>query len=169
MGAARPGREACVIVACVQGKPARAAPHYLAPSFSDRQLNRVVGALTRAGISVAGSRLLEVEGRASGLPRRVPLNLLELDGSRYLVAPRGQTQWVRNLRAAGGGQLLLGRRREHVEAIELADDLKEPILRAYLRRFGWEVGRFFGGVRADASAETLRGIAPDHPVFLLEP
>jgi deazaflavin-dependent oxidoreductase (nitroreductase family) len=144
-------------------------PHYLAPSSFDLQLNRLVAGLTRLGISVAGSRLLEVAGRRSGELRRVPVNLLTFEGSRYLVAPRGQTQWVRNLRVAGGGTLILGRRREPFSASELGDELKEPVLRAYLRRFGWEVGRFFGGVGARSSAEELRTIAPDHPVFRLEP
>jgi hypothetical protein len=96
------------------------------------------------------------------------VNPLTLNGSRYLVAPRGETQWVRNLRAAGEGFLLLGARREHVSARELGDDEKEPILRAYLRIWKWEVGQFFGGVDADAETESIRRIAPDHPVFEIE-
>jgi hypothetical protein len=85
------------------------------------------------------------------------------------VAPRGHTQWVRNLRAAGGeGDLLLGRRREHFHAAEIEDGDKEPILRAYLRRWKWEVGQFFGGVGPESSTAELRRIAPDHPVFLIE-
>lgn len=144
-------------------------PRYLAPGFVDLQFNRAVAFLTRLGISVAGSRLLEVAGRRTGKLHRVPVNLLTFEGARYLVAPRGHTQWVRNLRVAGEGTLILGRRRERFQARELGDELKEPVLRAYLRRFGWEVGRFFGGVGARASAEELRAIAPDHPVFRLEP
>lgn len=144
-------------------------PHYDPPTAVDRQFNRLVAWLTRAGISVAGSRLLEVDGRRSGTPHRVPVNLLELDGTRYLVAPRGHTQWVRNLRAAGECALILGRRRERYRARELDDALKEPVLRAYLRRFGWEVGRFFDGVGARSSADALHAVAPDHPVFRLEP
>lgn len=144
-------------------------PHYLAPGFFDLQFNRAVALLTRLGISVAGSRLLEVAGRRTGKLQHVPVNLLRFEGSRYLVAPRGQTQWVRNLRVAGQGTLILGRRREPFRASELGDELKEPVLRAYLRRFGWEVGRFFGGVGAASSGEELRAIAPDHPIFQLEP
>lgn len=141
-----------------------------APGALDRVFNRVVIALARLGVSLAGSRVLEIVGRRSGAPRRVPVNVLRLDGDRYLVAPRGQTQWVRNLRAAEGqGTLILGRRREPFVAHELADEAKEPVLRAYLRRFGWEVGRFFGGVGADGSAEALARIAPAHPVFRLDP
>jgi hypothetical protein len=153
----------------VESEPGAAARRTLQPSFADREVNRVVGALTRAGLSVAGSRLLEVRGRRSAFLGRVPVNLLVLEGRRYLVAPRGQTLWVRNLRAAGEADLILGRRRDHVRAAELDDELKGPVLRAYLKRFGWEVGRFFGGVGAAASAEELARIAPDHPVFRLEP
>jgi deazaflavin-dependent oxidoreductase (nitroreductase family) len=131
--------------------------------------NRAVAALTRAGVSVAGSRILEVRGRKTGEPRRTPVNLLTLEGTRYLVAPRGQTQWVRNLRAGGEGRLLLGRRAEPFAAVELADDDKPPILRAYLKRWKWEVGAFFGGVGPDASDDELRRIAPDHPIFRIGP
>jgi deazaflavin-dependent oxidoreductase (nitroreductase family) len=124
-----------------------------------------VAMLTRLGLSVAGSRILEVRGRKSGQPRRTPVNPLTVDGTRYLVAPRGHTQWVRNLRASGEGRLLVGRRAEPFAAVELLDDDKPPILREYLRRWKWEVGAFFGGVGADSTAEELRAIAPDHPVF----
>jgi deazaflavin-dependent oxidoreductase (nitroreductase family) len=130
--------------------------------------NRVVAAATRLGVSVAGSRVLEVRGRKSGEPRRTPVNLLTLDGTRYLVAPRGHTQWVRNLRARGNGRLLLGRRGEQFTAVELPDDDKVPILRAYLERWKWEVGAFFGGVGPDAADAELRRIAPDHPIFRIE-
>ncbi len=143
--------------------------HYDAPDWFTRNVfNRLVAALTRAGVSFWGSRILEVRGRKSGEPRRTPVNLLALDGQRYLVAPRGHTQWVRNLRVAGEGELLLGRRREHFTARELADADKEPVLRAYLRRWKWEVGQFFGGVGADSTAEELAAVAADHPVFRVE-
>ena len=104
--------------------------------------------------------------------RRAPARAGErVDGrrSQYLVAPRGHTQWVRNLRAAGEGRLLLGRKHEPFPASEIADADKEPILRAYLRRWKWEVGVFFGGVDADSSSEELRRIAPDHPIFRIRP
>jgi len=127
--------------------------------------NHAVALLTRLGVSVAGSRVLEVRGRTTGEPRRNPVNLLTLDGTRYLVAPRGHTQWVRNLRARREGRLLLGRRAEDFTAVELTDDEKPPILRAYLKRWKWEVGAFFGGVGPESSDEELRGIAPNHPIF----
>ncbi|MGZ4389563.1 MAG: nitroreductase family deazaflavin-dependent oxidoreductase [Gaiellaceae bacterium] len=143
--------------------------HYRAPSSFDRRvLNPLVAGLTRLGLSVWGSRVLEVRGRKSGELRRTPVNLLSLEGERYLVAPRGHTQWVRNLRAAGEGRLLVGRRREPFTATELPDAEKEPILREYLRRWKWEVGQFFGGVGPDSPAAELERIAPDHPVFRLD-
>jgi deazaflavin-dependent oxidoreductase (nitroreductase family) len=146
------------------------AERYQRPGwFTTNVFNRAVAVLTRLGVSVAGSRVLEVRGRKTGEPRRTPVNLLTLDGTRYLVAPRGHTQWVRNLRARGEGRLLLGRRAEAFTAAELADDdRKVPILREYLRRWKWEVGAFFGGVGPDSSDAELRRIAPDHPIFRIE-
>jgi deazaflavin-dependent oxidoreductase (nitroreductase family) len=146
------------------------AERYQRPGwFTTNVFNRAVAVLTRLGVSVAGSRVLEVRGRKTGEPRRTPVNLLTLDGTRYLVAPRGNTQWVRNLRARGEGRMLLGRRAEPFTAVELPDDDgKVPILREYLRRWKWEVGAFFGGVGPDSSDAELRRIAPDHPIFRIE-
>jgi deazaflavin-dependent oxidoreductase (nitroreductase family) len=132
-------------------------------------MNPIVAGLTRLGISVWGSRVLEVPGRRSGRPRRTPVNLLSLGGERYLVAPRGQTQWVRNLRAGGRGRLLRGSTAEDFAAVELTDAAKPTVLRAYLRRWAFEVGAFFDGVSADSSDEELRRIAADHPVFRVTP
>ncbi|MDN5790403.1 MAG: nitroreductase/quinone reductase family protein [Micrococcales bacterium] len=112
--------------------------------------------------------MIEVKGRRSGLPRQVPVNLLSIDGTHYLVAPRGNAEWVRNVRAAGGHlDLLLGRSREHRVATELADGDKADILRPYLRRWKAEVGAFFDGAHADSSDAELQRIAPRHPVFRL--
>ena len=145
-----------------------AEPRYLKPSwFTQRIFNGAVAGLTRIGISVYGSRVLVVRGRTSGLPRSVPVNLLTYDGNRYLVAPRGTTQWVRNLRAAGEGELRLGRRTEHFHATEIVDADKTEVLRYYLKRWAWEVGAFFDGVGAKASDDELRRIAPDHPIFCI--
>ena len=141
-------------------------PHYKRPDwFTKNVFNRIVAGFTRVGISVWGSRILEVPGRKTGEPRRTPVNLLTVDGQRYLVAPRGHTQWVRNLRVSGAGKLYVGRRAEDFTAVELDDPEKPDLLRAYLRRWKWEVGQFFGGVGPDAPEEELRRIAPDHPVF----
>lgn len=136
--------------------------------FTVHVLNKVVVWLTRSGISVWGSRVLEVTGRNSGEARQVPVNLLSFDGNNYLVSARGAGQWVRNVRAADGRlDLLLGRRRQHVVATELTDDEKPPVLRAYLRRWKAEVGVFFDGVTADSTDAQLRAAGPDHPVFIL--
>ena len=124
-----------------------------------------VAPATKAGLSVWGSRILRVRGRSTGELRETPVNLLDHDGQRYLVAPRGVTQWVRNLRVAEGGELRLGRRSERFAAVELTDPEKPDILRAYLRRWKVEVGVFFDGVDADSAEEELVRIAPGHPVF----
>jgi deazaflavin-dependent oxidoreductase (nitroreductase family) len=145
------------------------ADRYVQPSwFTKHVVNRVVAALTRSGISVRGSRELRVRGRTTGEWRSTPVNLLTIGDQRYLVAPRGHTQWVRNLRQAGRGELRVGRRWEAFHATELRDAEKPPVLRAYLQRWRAEVGVFFEGVDANASDEQLRRIAPDYPVFGIE-
>jgi deazaflavin-dependent oxidoreductase (nitroreductase family) len=133
--------------------------------FTEKVFNPLVAWLTRRGLSLWGSRVLEVRGRTTGAWRSNPVNLLTHDGVDYLVAPRGHTQWVRNLRVAGEGRLRVGRRVEPFTAAELADDDKVDVLRAYLARWKWEVGQFFDGVDADASDAELRAIAPGYPVF----
>src|SRR3954470_21602522 len=144
---------------------------YKAPGWFTRNLmNRLVRRLTRLGISVLGSRELRLRGRTTGEIRTTVVNLLDLDGERYLVAPRGTTQWVRNLRAADGdGELRVGRRVEHFRAIELTDEEKTPVLRAYLARWKFEVNQFFGGVGPDAPDAQFTAIAPNHPVFRIAP
>ncbi|MET8800874.1 nitroreductase family deazaflavin-dependent oxidoreductase [Nocardia sp. NPDC004568] len=145
------------------------ATRYLAPTGFDPIFNRLANLLPKLGISVAGSRLLAVRGRKSGEWRTTMVNLMTAaDGQRYLVAPRGHTQWVRNLRVAGTGELRLGRRTEVFTAVEVPDADKVPLLRLYLERWGWEVGRFFEGITKDATDAELAGIAPGFPVFRIE-
>jgi deazaflavin-dependent oxidoreductase (nitroreductase family) len=144
--------------------------YYRKPGWFDiNVMNPAVAAMTRAGISVWGSRILRVRGRKSGEWRSHPVNLLTYDGQHYLVAPRGLAQWVRNIRVSGGGELVLGNKVQRFKAVEIPDTEKAPIVRAYLTRFSFEVGSFFRGVKADSSEEELRRIAPDHPVFRVEP
>ena len=141
---------------------------YLVPGwFTNHVANPSISALTRLGLSIRGSRVLAVRGRTSGEWRTVPVNLLDLDGARYLVAPRGHTQWVRNLRAAGGGELRLGRRAERFAAVELEDDAKPLVIREYLRRWKAEVGVFFDGLDETATDEQIAAVAPGFPVFAL--
>jgi deazaflavin-dependent oxidoreductase (nitroreductase family) len=142
------------------------AEHYDRPGWFTRNVfNPLVALLTRLGLSVKGSRILAVRGRKSGEWRTTPVNLLIDHGERYLVAPRGVTQWVRNVRAGGAAELRLGRSHEPIRLVEMNDAEKPEVLRAYLRHWQWEVGVFFQGVGADASDEDLRRIAPLHPVF----
>ncbi|MCP2295101.1 deazaflavin-dependent oxidoreductase, nitroreductase family [Nocardia amikacinitolerans] len=145
-----------------------ASTRYIAPTGLDPLMNRVFNWLPKLGISVAGSRLLAVRGRKSGEWRTTMVNLLvDETGTRYLVAPRGHTQWVRNLRVAGEGELRLGRKTEAFSATEVADADKVPVLRVYLEKWGWEVNRFFEGVTKDATDAELAAIAPGFPVFRL--
>ena len=149
--------------------PDGATPHYRKPGWFTRHVfNRVISWLTRIGISVWGSRELRVKGRTTGEWRKVPVNLLTFESHRYLVAPRGETQWVRNLRAAGTGELRVGTRVESFRGIEVPDADKPPVLRAYLRRWKMEVGVFFDGVSADSPDDEVARIAPDHPVFRVD-
>jgi deazaflavin-dependent oxidoreductase (nitroreductase family) len=145
---------------------AEQSEHYQQPGWFTRNIfNRAIAGLTRLGVSVWGSRILRVRGRTSGEWRSTPVNLLTFEGAHYLVAPRGHTQWVRNLRVAGAGELAVGRRAEAFTATEVGDAEKPAILRAYLKRWKWEVGQFFGGVGPDAPDADLQRIAPDHPIF----
>jgi deazaflavin-dependent oxidoreductase (nitroreductase family) len=130
--------------------------------------NPLVALVTSWGVSVRGARILAVRGRKSGQIRTTPVNPLEIGGIRYLVAPRGETEWVRNLRATRGGELRLGRQREPIGVEELSDAAKAPILREYLRRWKMETGQFFDGVTAEFPEAELRRIAVHHPVFKIQ-
>lgn len=143
--------------------------HYRAPGWFTRNvMNRLVARLTRMGVSVWGSRVLEVPGRTTGEPRRTPVNLLVHEAQQYLVSPRGEGQWVRNVRANQGRlDLLLGTGRTHHVATELEGEEKLVVLREYLRRWKAEVGVFFDGASADSTDDELRAIADKHPVFHL--
>ncbi|MGW8376044.1 nitroreductase family deazaflavin-dependent oxidoreductase [Streptomyces sp. ODS28] len=144
--------------------------HVLRPGWLTRNvLNRAVGWLSRRGVSLAGARELWVRGRKSGEWRRTPVNPLLHEGAQYLVAARGNVQWTHNMRAAGGGELRLGKRTEPFTAVEVPDAEKPDILRAYLAKWGWEAGAFFEGVDAKASREELAAAAPRHPVFRITP
>ena len=144
------------------------AQAYDRPGVLDRVFNSLVAGLARLGVSLFGSCELSVRGRKSGAMRSVPVNVVEHAGERFLVAPRGETDWVRNLRAAGGGELRLGSRVETFRASEIGDADKPPVLRAYLARWWFEVKRFFDLPGPDASDADLLRVAPRHPVFRVE-
>jgi deazaflavin-dependent oxidoreductase (nitroreductase family) len=143
--------------------------HYRAPGWvTTHVFNKLVAGLIKLGVDIRGSRVLEVRGRSTGAMRTTPVNLLTLDGQDYLVSPRGEGQWVRNVRAANGElDLLLGRHRTHFSAAEVPDAQKVEILRAYLVRWKAEVGRFFDGVGPDSTDDAIQAIAHQHPVFAL--
>jgi deazaflavin-dependent oxidoreductase (nitroreductase family) len=144
-------------------------PAYRKPGwFTHHVFNRIVAALTKLGLGVAGSQVLRVRGRASGEWRETPVNPLAYEGGLYLVAARGETHWVRNLRARGEGELRSGRRSRPFRATELADTEKPQLLRAYLKRWAWEVGAFFEGIGADADDQALLAEGRHHPVFRIE-
>jgi deazaflavin-dependent oxidoreductase (nitroreductase family) len=142
---------------------------YVQPSRFDGLVNRAVRRLVRMGISVWGARDLRLRGRKSGEIRSNVVNLLDLDGAQFLVAPRGTTEWVKNLRAAGEGELRVGRQATQFEADELADSEKVVVLRAYLKRWKWEIGKFFQGVGPDSTEAELAAIAPEYPIFRIRP
>ncbi|GAA5061506.1 nitroreductase family deazaflavin-dependent oxidoreductase [Streptomyces similanensis] len=141
------------------------SPYYLKGSALNVRLNGVVGWLARHGLSLAGSAELSVRGRKSGRLQRVPVNPHTHGGAQYLVSARGHSQWVRNMRAAGGGELRVGRKVREFTAVELPDAEKLPILRTYLERWGWQVNEYFQGVTAASSDEEITAAAADHPVF----
>jgi deazaflavin-dependent oxidoreductase (nitroreductase family) len=140
---------------------------YVAPDRKTHRLNKLITGLARVGITVKGTHVLYVRGRSSGEWRTTPVDFFEFGGDRYLVAPRGVTQWVRNLRVAGEGKLRAGWRTISFTAAELPDDVKEPILRSYIKKWPLDIDEFFDGVHADAPAEDIVRIAPNHPVFRL--
>ena len=144
--------------------------HYKRPDWFTRNIfNSLVKGLTRMGVSVMGSRVLEHRGRTSGKLHHVPVNLLTLEGTQYLVSPRGNTQWVRNVRHAGGHLvLILGRRRQLRTATEIPEADSVPILRAYLSRWKFETGMFFEGVTPDSTDAEWAPVAAHHPVFELD-
>ena len=142
---------------------------YLAPNRTAEIFNALTKWLTARGISLLGSRVLAVRGRKSGEVRTTVVNLFTYEGSRYLLAPRGHTQWVRNLRAVGEGELRLGRRSERFTPVEVADADKTPLIRLYLRKWAWETGAFFDGLKADSPEADIEAAAPGFPVFRIVP
>ena len=140
--------------------------HYIPPAGADRTFGRVVRWLADHGVNLAGAETLTVVGRVSGRPQRVPVNPLRFDGAEYLVAIRGEAQWVRNARAAGTAELRRGRRRRTVTLNEIDAAARVPLLRAYLEKWGWEVKRFLPeGLTVDATDEELAAHAHQLPVF----
>ncbi|MEU9147970.1 nitroreductase/quinone reductase family protein [Streptomyces sp. NPDC048349] len=142
------------------------SPYYVQAGPLATRFNAFFGKLARLGISLAGTAELSVRGRTSGALQRIPVNPHAYEGAQYLVSARGHSQWVRNMRVAGGGELRVGRKVRAFTATEITDPVqKAAVLRAYLEKWGWEVNRFFQGVTARSSDAELRAAADDHPVF----
>lgn len=141
---------------------------YRAPGRVVRATSALAAALVRRGLPLFGAEVLAVRGRRSGQWRTVPVNPVPLEGTIYLVAPRGTTDWVRNLRAAGTCELRRGKRVRVFSATELPDADKAAVVRAYLARWGWQVGPFFQGATAKSSDAELLRVAAEHPAFRLE-
>ena len=142
---------------------------YEEPNRAARAANTAIRWLAELGISIAGTRALRVRGRKSGQQRAVVINLLTVDGVDYLVSPRGNTQWARNVRAAGVVELGPRWRSEHARVSEVDDVAKPELLRRYLARWYWQVKGYVGGLTPDSSDEQLLAGAPRIPVFALEP
>ncbi|MCV7102442.1 nitroreductase/quinone reductase family protein [Mycobacterium palustre] len=142
---------------------------YREPNRAARAANTVIRWLADIGISIAGTRALRVRGRKSGKQRAVVVNLLTLGGTDYLVSPRGDTQWARNVRAAGVVEVGPRWRRQRAAASELADAAKPDVLRRYLARWYWQVKDYVAGLTPDSTDEQLLAAAPTIPVFALGP
>ncbi len=143
---------------------------YLRPGgFTKRVFNPLVAFLVKSGIGLKGAAILEVRGRKSGELRTTPVNPLQLGSERYLLAPRGETEWVRNIRVSHEGALIKGRKREEFAVTEVADADKVPIIRAYLKEWAWEVGAFFDGMTATSDDATVLTAAPGFPIFRIAP
>jgi deazaflavin-dependent oxidoreductase (nitroreductase family) len=144
------------------------SPAFRQPSAIERLFNRVFGFLVGKGLGFKHNYLLQVRGRKSGKLYSTPIDLLEMSGRRYLVAPRGQTQWVRNAEAAGEITLKKGSFEQSFRLRPIVDGDKAPLLKAYLENFKKEVQRYFP-IAAGSDVHAFEGIAGDYPVFELTP
>jgi deazaflavin-dependent oxidoreductase (nitroreductase family) len=141
---------------------------YEEPNRAARAANAAIRWLAEMGISIAGTRALRVRGRKSGKQRGVVINLLTADGVDYLVSPRGNTQWARNVRAAGVVEMGPRWRSERLRVSEVDDAAKPEVLRRYLARWYWQVKGYVAGLTPESSDEQLRAAAPSIPVFVLD-
>lgn len=140
---------------------------YEEPNRAARAANTVIRWLAELGVSIAGTRALRVKGRKSGKQRAVVINLLTVDGVDYVVSPRGNTQWARNVRAAGVVEMGPRWRTEPITISEVADDAKPELLRRYLGRWYWQVKDYVVGLTPESGDDELRAAAPQIPVFRL--
>ncbi|MDA2893535.1 nitroreductase/quinone reductase family protein [Mycolicibacterium sp. BiH015] len=140
---------------------------YDRPGWGARIFNGAIRRLAEAGISIQGSTAVQVRGRRSGRLRGVVVNVLTVDGRRYLVSPRGNTQWARNARAAGEVEVGPRRRARRHRVAEVPDDAKPDLFKPYLDRWYWQVKGHIGGLTPRSSREEMRRAAASIPVFEL--
>ena len=145
------------------------ATRYEEPNRVAQAANKVIRWLAELGISIAGTRAMRVRGRKSGKQRGVVINLLTVDGVDYLVSPRGNTQWARNVRAAGVVEVGPRWRSELARVSEVEDAAKPELLRRYLARWYWQVKGYVGGLTPNSTDEQMIAAAPTIPVFVLAP
>ena len=145
-----------------------ALPVFREPTGVEKIFNRIFGFFVGLGLGFSHNYLLEVRGRKTGKLHSTPVDLLELNGKRYLVAPRGRTQWVRNAEAAGEVTLKKGSTRRRFRLSPISDAEKPPILKAYLDTFKREVQTYFP-VPAGSPPDSFAAIAQNYPVFELLP
>ena len=141
-------------------------PSFRESTSIEKLFNRTFGLLVGLGIGPSYIYVLEVRGRKTGKLYSTPVDLLELDGKRYLVAPRGRTQWVRNAEASGEVTLKRGSKRETFRLRPLNDVEKLPVLKTYLDSFKVAVQRYFA-IRAGSPPEAFAGVAASYPAFEL--
>jgi deazaflavin-dependent oxidoreductase (nitroreductase family) len=140
---------------------------YDEPNKTARAANALIGWLAEMGISLAGTKALRVRGRKTGKPRGVVVNVLRVDGVDYVVSPRGNTQWVRNVRAAGVVDIGPRWRRRRLRTTEVADPAKADLLKRYLDRWYWEVKGHIAGLTPNSGDDEIHAAAPSIPVFAL--
>jgi len=143
-------------------------PEFRAPSAVERIFNRVFGFLVGMGLGFSYNYLVQVRGRKSGKLYSTPIDLLEINGKKFLVAPRGRTQWVRNAEAAGEVTLKKGSKRQRFRLRSLSEAEKPEILKAYLDQFRSAVQRYFP-VAAGSPPQAFAGIVQSYPAFELIP
>jgi deazaflavin-dependent oxidoreductase (nitroreductase family) len=146
---------------------APALPEFLEPKPIEKFFNRAFGFLVGLGIGPGYMYLLQVRGRKSGQVYATPVNVLDVEGKRYLVAPRGRTQWVRNAEAVGEITLKKGRNRQTLRVRPIPNGEKPELLKIYLERFVTAVQRYFP-VKAGSPPQAFRDVAPTYPVFELQ-
>ncbi len=137
---------------------------YAKPSGVTRLMNSVIGWLASMGMTPKHMITLEAQGRRSGRTRSTVVNWAEQEGQRYLVAPRGTTEWVRNVRAAGGAATIRHGKREQVRLEELPPNETAAIIKTYLAGNAAATKSHFG-IEPDAPIEEFERVAPNHPVF----